>query len=366
VVVVSYDLQAREHVRDALLDYEWDFLVLDEAHYLKNSGAKRTESIRNFIWNKAKYKIALSGTPISANVVDAYSVFSRMAPEHFPSFSKFTERYSFSRYNGFGTEYYGIKNPGELRDIIRSNFFFRYEKAQVLPELPPKIWNEIIMPKEKYAAEEHPKTPVDEKEILAEVLRLETDADTAVPVPTKHMMHLLQEQSLLKLPFILEFVTDLLDQGIPVILFAHFSSVIKEILYVLDAWKPSVIVGGTPAKERQAAIDRFQAGETLLMVANIVAGGIGNDMTASSNVVLAEMPWDPATISQAIDRAHRIGQKDIVYVHHFTVEGSIDKRITRRLVQKIKVLNAVISEDSEKVADATSNGAASKLEGAAA
>ena len=105
----------------------------------------------------------------------------------------------------------------------------------------------------------------------------------------------------------------------------------------------AVINGDTPLADRQAAVDRFQTDPTCrVFIGSITAAGVGITLTASSHVVFAELDWVPGNITQAEDRAHRIGQTGMVLVQHLVLKGSLDATMAQRLVAKQAILDAAL------------------------
>jgi SWI/SNF-related matrix-associated actin-dependent regulator of chromatin subfamily A-like protein 1 len=101
--------------------------------------------------------------------------------------------------------------------------------------------------------------------------------------------------------------------------------------------------GSTSIHDRQRAVELFQTYPyTKLFVGNIKAAGVGLTLTASSNVGIIEFPWTPGDLQQAIDRCHRIGQKDTVNAHFLMVPGTIEEKIAKLIDKKTKVLNSVL------------------------
>ena len=143
--------------------------------------------------------------------------------------------------------------------------------------------------------------------------------------------------ALAKVPAVIAHLTDQVEQG-KVICFAHHLDVVAAIH---DAFPGSVVVTGqTSLEARQQAVDTFQNDPNCrLFVGNIRAAGVGLTLTASSHVVFAELDWTPANLSQAEDRAHRIGQHDSVLVQHLVLEGSLDASMAQMLIAKQEVID---------------------------
>lgn len=344
-VIVSYDFAAKYKETLALLDFTT--LVLDEAHYVKNAKAKRTRAILNHLWPKIPYRICLSGTPFTRSIADGYTLFHRLNPKAFPDFRTFTERYTNPRWNGFATVYEGIRNEKELSQIIRSSFYLRDTKAEVAPELPSKNWCRITLPNSLSIEHEDTEEEKKQHQFYITLLRQAIIENRPAPRPPQPIATKRRRQALKKCEAVAAFTKNLLEQELPVVVFAYHKAVIAQLESSLVAFGPVTITGETPAKDREKAIEAFQTGETNIILCNFQAGGIGITLTASCNVVLAELDYSPATISQAVARADRIGQKSTVNIYYLMIENSLEDSIMEILVNK--------ADAFRKVVDAASN-----------
>lgn len=341
-VIISYEL-ARANVKN-IKGYKWDALVADESHKLKNLKAKVTQAVLDAdkgLWLDAKYHICLSGTPCTNDVADLFSLCNAFDCEAFPNYWAFVNTFCNRKETPWGTKYVGVKNAEQLSRMIRSRFYFRFKKEDVLKDLPPKTYIPIYLGEEckvKYTKEE-----LAAIERYKEQLRVSYSGNVQyMPKPPESFSKRRREQGLAKVPSVAAFVRDLLEQEIPVILFAYHIDVIEALHAELDKFKPSILYGATSPKNRAIAVDRFQAGETLLFIGQIQAAGVGITLTRSSTVVLCELDWSPAIVGQAVDRAHRIGQQNPVMAYYFQVENSIDEDIETAIIDKAKVFYQII------------------------
>lgn len=355
-VIISYSLLINLDVLQKLAAFSFELIILDEAHNIKNYKSKRTKSAQA-LCGRIKYKILLSGTPFSVNVIDGYVPFSLLSPSKFPSYISFGDRYSecevikipkwsfnpvTKRKQRMMLEvkkYFGLKNAEELREIIRSNFYIRYKKDDVLTELPPKIFQKIILPETlsvKYQASEYAKIQA-EKALLWESI----ENDKPIVVPSYIAQHR-RQQGLEKVPAITEFVREKLDAEIPIVLFAHHKDVIAQIAEALKEFNPVLITGDTANEDRQEAIRKFQEGETNLFIGNIIAAGTGITLHRSSTVILGELDFVPSNLAQAVDRVSRIGQKNQVIVYFFVVAKSLDEQLEELVIRRTKEFKSVL------------------------
>lgn len=344
ITIVSYDLLPKKHARSLLKTQRYDLLIFDEAHYLKNRKAKRTKVALQEIWKICKYRICLTGTPFRQSIVDGFTLFNRIDPDSFPEFWEFAHAYCNVARTPFGHTFTGVKNAPRLQKLIRERFFLRYKKEDVLPDLPPKTFQQITLPWSEYAVIPRAGSEKEALEMEAMLIKkaLAKGVDMAAPVNLSQHRKM---QGVKTVPAVAEFVSQKLDQGIPVVVFGWHRDVIAGLEAALKGggYRVTVITGDTPNKLRHKYIQEFQDGKINCIILQYIAGGIGVTLHRSSTCVLAELDWVPATISQGVDRLHRIGQKKNVTIYYFNVEKSITEDILKTVVQRTKDYKAVLT-----------------------
>ncbi len=140
----------------------------------------------------------------------------------------------------------------------------------------------------------------------------------------------------------MEFIENVLENEDKVIVFAHHLEVLHEI-YEHFKDKAVILTGESSLKERDEAIQKFQNDPNIrVFVGSIRAAGTGITLTASSTVVFAELDWTPAVMTQAEDRAHRIGQTSEVSIYHIVIDNSIDAYIAEKLIEKQEYMDALL------------------------
>lgn len=346
--ITTYGLAAKEENAKELSEGKWDCLILDESHYVKSTSSLRSKSILKVIWPKVKYRICLSGTPITDCVVDGYTLFSRLMTDdpRMNNWHSFANRYANQRRSHWarsGVEYYGLNDRTalELSEKIRKNFFIRRLKESVMKELPPKIFTRITLPK-KYLL----KVPKTEEEALQLQAQLVIDAiekGTPPPAVATSLQGQRKQQGKLKVKPAVEFILEFLEQKIPIVVFAYHTEVMAALNKALNDYSPSVITGSTPNHIRPEQVRRFQDGETNLFLGQIIAAGVGITLTRASYCVLVEHDWSPHVILQACDRLHRITQKECVNIYSLVVEGSLDERIVETVIRKAEEIAKVLN-----------------------
>lgn len=322
-----------------LIDLNPQIVIVDEVHYIKSGAAKRTRATKR-IAKTAEHVICLSGTPIINRPIEFYNAIQLVDPSLFSNWWTFAHRYCGGKHNGFGWDFSGASNTEELHEKLTNSIMIRRKKEDVLKDLPDKIYSflpmELSNPKEYYAAERN----------FVAFIKARSGAEAAERA--SHAEALVEIEGLKqlavkgKIPQAVEWIQDVLETGEKLVVFATHKFVIKQLM--TEFKKLAVKVDGSVSgKNRQLAVDKFQnEPETRLFIGNIKAAGVGITLTAASKVAFLEFPWSPGELSQAIDRLHRIGQKDSVNVYYLLAEETIEERIATLLDEKREVIEAVL------------------------
>lgn len=372
VVIINYDIVTKYEKR---LSYFWDLMIVDECHWLKNPKAQRSQAILGHRSRKkeecssgipAKRKVFLTGTPICNRPIEIWPLLNALDRQTFGNFMGFARRYCNATRNSFGWDFKGASNLEELQERLRATIMVRRLKKDVLKELPPKRRQVIELPADgleglvhdqaasferwqdklaEYKAKvELAKASDDPNDYAEAVANLKAGMKAAFEDGAKKA----HEIALAKVPFVIQHVREQIEDGEKVIVFAHHLDVIEKIRSSLELEGAVKVTGEVKYEDRQAAVDRFQKDPTCkVFVGGIHAAGVGLTLTASTHVVFAELDWVPGNMSQCEDRAHRIGQTDSVLVQHLVLEGSLDARIARVLVQKQEIIDRALDRKFE-------------------
>ncbi|TLX83880.1 MAG: SWF/SNF helicase family protein, partial [Thaumarchaeota archaeon] len=146
---------------------------------------------------------------------------------------------------------------------------------------------------------------------------------------------------------VIEFVKNIMEIEESVVVFCHHKAIHELLHRSLSEYSPSSIIGGQTDKERQVNIDRFQNGETKLMVAGLRAGNLGINLSRARYVIFAELDWSPAIHRQAEDRLHRIGQKNTVFAYYLIGNATLDDHVANVLVDKSYEIDTIMDEKVE-------------------
>jgi SWI/SNF-related matrix-associated actin-dependent regulator 1 of chromatin subfamily A len=343
IVIINYDLLP--YWLEALKLAKFEIIIADECHYFKSSSAKRTKAIK-LLAKGVPHFIALSGTPIVNRPIEIYNALSIINSKSIPGFWDYAKRYCGAKNNGFGWDFTGATNTEELHKILTESVMIRRKKADVLKDLPNKMYSFVPMTLDNW--EEYGRIEDDVISYLREA-KGDKAADSASNAEIITQIEYLKQAAVKgKLKAVLEWVEDFLESGEKLVMFATHSFVINALMERF-ATVSVKIDGSMNSTRKQEAVNAFQTLPSIkLIVANIQAGGVGHTLTAASNVGFIEYPWTPGELKQAEDRLHRITQKYTVNVHFLMVLGTIEEKIAILLDKKTKVLDAVLDGKETK------------------
>jgi len=338
--VISYDI-FKGKLGEQLKKFDFDLVIIDEAHLLKTEKAKRTLSILGGTKNRKKYLgltkykqiVLLTGTLIPNSPIEMHHILYRLAPhiiEH-RNYYQFASKFSAGHQSGWGYDASGCSNAEELKYILRSNILIRRLKKDVLTQLPSKTYQIIEVGKTKNNFRISDFKSADIEKFKASL-------------SVGDLASFRKETSLEKLAECISFIRNKMEANKDkVVIFAHHKEVIDTLTFDLALYCPLVITGSTTAKKRQHNIDLFQT-EPLyrIIIGNIQAMGTGFTLTNSSNVVFVEFSWVPGENEQCVDRCHRIGQNKNVFVQFLVYRGTIENNIIRAILKKQKNIDKIL------------------------
>lgn len=371
IVIINYESLCRHF--HSLHDEPWDLVVLDESQFLANRFTKRSIAVIGFKPTRkqleegkkelprinATYRLALSGTPIENRVEDLWTVLHFLDPERWPTFHRFAAKFCGMRKMDWGLDTSGASNLGQLQQILRATVLIRRLKTQVLPELPPKT-RQIIEVDTKgleavldYDARQFTKHEefLQTAQIELELARVDDDpaafkAAVAKLADAKFAfteISLVRHQTAVaKLPKVIPLLREDMAEAGKMLVFAHHQDVLSALHEEFNG-ESVLITGATPAHLRQGICDRFQNDARIgAFFGSTRACGEGLNLTAAKLVVFFEEDWVPSKLSQAEDRAHRIGQKDNVLVKHYILPGSTDARMIKTTLAKQAIIDQAL------------------------
>ena len=338
VIIVNYDVVWKPRVHDTLRYANFDYVVLDECHYLKNHSTNRTKGVLgpHSFARKAGKVLALTGTPVLNRPKELYPILKNLAPfviAPYSDYQKFTKFFCGGYHDKFGWNDRGATNTKELNERLRTGFMIRRQKKDVLKDLPPKRYQVIPL-----QSDQKVKTLIKNQ---AKGLGIKDFSRQEVPDDLGELAEERHELAMRKLPAAVAHIKDVLLVTDKVVVFAHHKDVIS---HLQKAFKGAVTIdGSTKNTDRQKAVDKFQEdSETKVFIGQLQAAGVGLTLTAASTVVFVEFSWVPGEITQAVDRCHRIGQVDNVLAHFLVIEDSLEEHMMRVVLEKVKKINQVV------------------------
>ena len=331
IYVTSYAIFRQDS--EIYQDLSFDFLFLDEAQVMKNAQTKIAKTLRKFVVPSV---FALSGTPIENNLGELWSIFQIVLPGLLPVKKDF------------------MKLPAERVAQFIKPFVMRRKKEDVLTELPDLI--EVVYKNELedqqkaiYLAQlqqmqerlgqvtdaEFQRNRV---EILTGLMRLRQICDT----PALFMEDYKGDSG--KLDSLRDLLSQIAEGNHRVLIFSQFRGMLdrieKELPQLgLTSFK---ITGSTPSQERQEMTKAFNQGERDVFLISLKAGGVGLNLTGADTVILVDLWWNPAVESQAIGRAHRMGQDQAVEVYRLVTRGTIEEKIQELQEEKKNLVSEVL------------------------
>ncbi len=337
IVIVNYDLLTKEHIQSEISKAGFIICICDEAHYLKNSKAARTKAVAKIMKN-INYNVALTGTPILNKPIELYSLLKCLKATNilkpYDTFRPFAFRYC-NAYDGrWGFDASGFSNLEELNFRLRSSIMVRREKKDVLTQLPDKSYQIIPLEADKKA-----------KEICASLNKLDIDKLKEKPElgSVGEIAKLRHELAMSKIDDSINYIKNLLENKDKLVVFAHHKIVIEKLFEALKEYYPVRFTGSCSAKEKDEAVRLFQTQPNCrVFLGNIQSAGVGITLTAADTAVFVESSWVPGELEQAVDRCHRIGQKNNVLAQFLTVSGSVDEIILHSIIKKKNVINRVM------------------------
>ena len=331
-IIINYDILEREYKNLSQIDFTC--IILDEAHYIKSvsNGGKPDSKRAKYtmaLAKKCEYVFSLTGTPITNKPKDIFNLLK--ISDHILSrnFFSFAKRYCGAKHNGYGWDFSGSSNEDELHERLKS-VMDRKRKEEML-DLPDKIRRfipvQIDLRSYNEAVEEYKREKAGLKQKGEHLAYLTT------------IKHILAKE---KVSSTIEIAENILDAGESVVIFTNYNAVADRLMAKFKD-KATKITGDCNAKDRQKAVDDFQSGKKTVMVANIIAAGVGITLVKANNLIFNDMDWVPSNHFQAEDRIHRIGQENKCVINYVYASGSeIDEYMADMLETKSTYINKII------------------------
>ena len=326
-------------------DIEFNNMVLDEAQYIKNVKAQKSQTVKMI---KADHKFALTGTPIENSILDLWSIFDFIMPGYFDEMSEFKSNYNRDK---------------EFTSLVAKRiapFVLRRTKGDVLKDLPEKyerILSVEMLPEQRKVYDAY---KMEARNILQ-------DGGKAFDI-LPYLMRLRQicdDPSLFvenytggsgKTEMLMELIDTYLASGRRILVFSQFVTGLEHIEDILQEKGIAYykITGDTKAQDRIDMMNEFNAeNKKNVFLISLKAGGTGLNLTGADTVIHLDPWWNVAAEDQASDRAHRIGQTKNVEVIKLICENSVEQRVIELQNIKKDLIDKLISDNDQSVTGVT-------------
>ncbi|MEV8556918.1 SNF2-related protein [Streptomyces sp. NPDC051917] len=344
-----------------LAEQPWGMVVADEAQHVKNPFSATAKALRTI---PAPARVALTGTPVENNLSELWALLDWTTPGLLGPLKSFRARHARAVENGEDQE-----AVERLSRLVRP-FLLRRKKSDpgIVPELPPKTETDHPVPltREQAALYEavvrESLLAIETAEGIARrglVLKLLGALKQICDHPALYLKEDPHADRLLarsgKLALLDELLDTLLAEDGSALVFTQYVGMARLITAHLSARAIPVdlLHGGTPVPERERMVDRFQSGETPVLVLSLKAAGTGLNLTRAGHVIHFDRWWNPAVEEQATDRAYRIGQTQPVQVHRLVTEGTVEDRIAEMLTAKRALADAILGSGEAALTELT-------------
>ncbi|KXS97354.1 hypothetical protein AC578_10729 [Pseudocercospora eumusae] len=354
VCITSYEMILRE--KSHLKKFAWEYIIIDEAHRIKNEESSLAQIIRIF---NSRNRLLITGTPLQNNLHELWALLNFLLPDVFGDSEAFD-----SWFNNQDADQDTVVQ--QLHRVLRP-FLLRRVKSDVEKSLLPKKelnlyvgmsemqikWYKSILEKDIDAVNGAAGNKESKTRLLNIVMQLRKccnhpylfdGAEPGPPYTTDE--HLVFNSA--KMVMLDKLLSRMQKQGSRVLIFSQMSRVldILEDYSVMRGYKYCRIDGSTAHEDRIAAIDDYnkEGSEKFLFLLTTRAGGLGINLTTADIVVLFDSDWNPQADLQAMDRAHRIGQTKQVHVFRFITEKAIEEKVLERAAQKLRLDQLVIQQ----------------------
>ena len=314
--------------------------VADEMHKMKNPSAQQT---KGFLKCLPECRIGMTGTPLMNSPLDLYVILKWLGYESH-AFYSFKNHYCIMGGYG-GYEVIGYKNMDQLTEQVRE-IMLRRLKDDVL-DLPEKVYVDEYVEMSKTQAEIYKEVEMDIKMNIDQVEFQNNPLATLIRLRqatsyTGILSSTVKESA--KLDRMEDLVEEALSNNEKVIIFSNWTQVTDAVFDRLyDKYSVAQITGETPDNMRQQTVKSFQeTPDTKVIIGTIGAMGTGLTLTAGKTVIFMDEPWNKALYDQAVDRAHRIGQKNNITIYNLLTKDTIDERIHNIIYKKGAMSDAII------------------------
>jgi SNF2 family DNA or RNA helicase len=345
VIITTYNLLKRDSENYDKMDF--CYCILDEAQYIKNPNSQNAIAAKSI---KARTKFALSGTPIENSLMELWSIFDFIMPGYLYDEKRFSVRYHKKL----------RESPEIIEDLNRliKPFILRRRKKEVIKELPDKIEKKLMVSLDDEQKKIYKIYADHAMELIAKKVKNEEFKNSKIEILsyiTKLRQLCLDPNILMKdynggsgkIEALVEVLKQSIEEGHRILVFSQFTSVLKNISKRLnvEGISFSYLDGSIPSEKRMNMVKAFNEGENSVFLISLKAGGTGLNLTSADIVIHFDPWWNPAVEEQATDRAHRIGQKNVVEVIKIIAKGTIEEKILALQEDKKKLISQLMGDE---------------------
>jgi superfamily II DNA or RNA helicase len=363
LIVTTYGTVRRDiaHLREI----EFDYVILDEAQAIKNASSQAAKACRLL---RARRRLAMTGTPVENHLGELWSLFEFLNPGMLGQSSRLSGLVAKTgRQDDPQTAHGSATDPGLLGRILRP-FLLRRTKQQVLSDLPEKteqtlyceldandrkLYDELRNHYRQALADRVSKFGLQKSKIhvLEALLRLrQTACHPGLLDKNK------TGAGSSKLETLMEQLTEVIAEGHKALVFSQFTSLLAIVRKRLDGQHIVYEYLDGKTTRRQAKVERFQSdADCPLFLISLKAGGQGLNLTAADYVFILDPWWNPAVEAQAVDRAHRIGQKRRVFAYRLIARDTVEEKSLQLQAQKRELADAIVSADKSVLGNLTAD-----------
>jgi SNF2 family DNA or RNA helicase len=320
--LVNYELLTRDAELVADERVRFDVVVLDEAQRIKNKESKTSEVVRSL--NRER-SWAMTGTPIENRMDDLVNIFTFLDKDRIPP-----------------------DTPAKLLPQFTGDCILRRVKEDVATDIPPKVVRDAYLeltPAQRAAYERAEKEGVVQLNALGDTVTVQHVFELVMRLKQICNFDPATGQSA-KLEQMSADMAEVAASGRKAIVFSQWVQPLELIAEALQEFGPLLFHGKVPPRERQAILDQFRENpDNHLILMSYGTGSVGLNLQFTNYVFLFDRWWNPAVEDQAINRAHRLGQKEPVFVTRFICQGTIEGRIAEVLERKRQLFNELIGQN---------------------
>jgi SWI/SNF-related matrix-associated actin-dependent regulator of chromatin subfamily A-like protein 1 len=340
IVIINYDIISHSYMFQQLCAINWQLIICDEAHYLKNMKAIRTKTVlgKKGLVHHTERSLMMTGTPVLNRPVELFPILKVLSPETIYPYTdhfSYAKRYCAGWWDKFSFNDKGASHTAELNERLRAGYMIRRTYEEVEMQLPKRRYEMVL---------------IEQAEGVKTSLRILEDAERkdfkhqTLGTDAGGLATLRRTTAEAKIDVCIEKIKEYVESVDKIVIFAYHHSVIDKLKEALKEYYPIVLTGNTPSKWRQTYIDLYiSTPANKVFIGQIQAAGEGIDglQKVCHNVLFIESSWVPGEIAQAIARVWRLGQEHPVLIRFLIWANSVEEHMLRVALDKVKVIKEI-------------------------